>query len=43
MRQKKSNLVYYVVGALLLAAVAFVIVHEVPMTVEHVEQEINRK
>lgn len=43
MRQKKSNLIYYIVGALLLAAIGFVVVHEVPMEVEHVEQEINFK
>ena len=41
LRQKKdSNWVYYLVGALLLAAIVFVTVHEVPMPVEHVEEEI---
>ncbi len=40
MRQKKSNAVYYVIGALLLAAVVFVVVHEVPMEAEHVETEL---
>ncbi len=40
MRQKKSNFMYYVIGLILVAAVAFVVMHEVPMTVEHVEQDI---
>ena len=41
MRQKKSKWIYYVVAALLLAAVTFVVVHEVPMEVETVETELN--
>ncbi len=41
MRQKKSSLVYYVLGAVLLAAVVFAVVHEVPMRVEHVETELS--
>lgn len=40
MRQRKSNAIYYVIGAVLLAAVVFVVVHEVPMTQEHVEVEV---
>ena len=40
MRQKKSNIVYYVIAALIVVAVAFVVVHEVPMEAEHVEQEV---
>jgi len=40
MRQKKSNLIYYVIGAVILAAVVFVVMHEVPMQVEHVEEVI---
>lgn len=40
MRQKKSNLIYYILGAVLFAAVVFAVVHEVPMQVEHVETEI---
>ena len=43
MRQKKSNLIYYIAGVLILAAIGFVIVHEVPMQVEHVEQEVDFK
>ena len=40
MRQKKSNLIYYIIGVVILAAVVFVVMHEVPMQVEHVEQNI---
>ena len=40
MRQKKSNWIFYVVGVLLLAAVGFVILHEVPMNVQHVVEEV---
>lgn len=43
MRQKKSNIVYYIIGLLILAAVVFVVMHEVPMKVEHVEQDIQVK
>lgn len=39
MRQKNSNLIYYVLGFAVLALSVFVIVHEVPMQVEHVETE----
>ncbi len=41
MRQKKSNLIYYILGAILVAAVVFAVVHEVPMQVEHVETELS--
>lgn len=41
MRQKKSNWIYYVVMALVVAAIAFVVVHEVPMEVETVETVLN--
>ena len=40
MRQKKSNLAYYIVAALILAAIAFVVFHEVPLKQEHVEEVI---
>ena len=40
MRQKKSNSMYYVAAVVVLAAVAFVVMHEVPMQVEHVEEAI---
>lgn len=39
-QQKKSNLVYYILGLVIIAAVVFVVMHEVPMQVEHVEQDI---
>lgn len=39
-QQKKSNAVYYLIGLLFLAAVVFVVMHEIPMQVEHVEEEI---
>ncbi len=41
MRQKKSNFIYYVIAILILAATAFVVLHEVPMNAEKVEQEIS--
>lgn len=40
MRQKKSNLMYYVIAAVVLAAIVFVVIHDVPMKIEHVEQDI---
>ncbi len=40
MRQKKSNFIYYVIGFAVLAAAVFVVMHEVPMQVEHVEEVI---
>lgn len=41
MRQKKSNLLYYVIGLLILATTVFVVIHEVPMESKKIEQEIN--
>ena len=38
MRQKKSNLIYYVIGIVVLAGVLFVASQEVPVKVEQVEQ-----
>lgn len=38
MRQKKSNLIYYIIAAVVLAAVGFVVLHEIPLTPEHVEE-----
>ena len=38
MRREKSNLVYYIVAILILAALGFVMVHEFPL--EHVEEII---
>ncbi len=40
MRQKKSNIIYYILGIIFLGAVIFAVTHEVPMQVEHVETEI---
>ena len=40
MRQKKSNFVYYIIIAGILAAAGFVVLHEIPMAVEHVEEVV---
>ena len=40
MRQKKSNMMYYVIAVVVIIAVAFVVMHEVPMQVEHVEKTV---
>ncbi len=40
MRREKSNLVYYIVAILILAALGFVMVHEFPLEQEHVEEII---
>lgn len=40
MRQKKSNLIYYVIGIVVLAGVLFVVSQEVPVKVEQVEQPL---
>lgn len=40
MRQKKSNLIYYVAGIVVIAAVLFVATREVPVKVEQVEQPL---
>ncbi len=40
MRQKKSNFIYYVIGAVLIAAVLFVATREVPVKVEQVQQTL---
>ena len=37
MRQKKSNLIYYVIGIVVLAGVLFVASQEVPVKVEQVD------
>ena len=41
MRQKKSNLIYYIIAAAVLGAVGLVLFTEIPMNVEHVEETIN--
>lgn len=40
MRQKKSNFMYYLVAALLIAAVGFVVLHEIPLHQEHIEESV---
>ncbi len=40
MRHKKFNWGWYIMIAAFIAAVAFVVVLEVPVSVEHVEQNI---
>jgi hypothetical protein len=40
MRQKKSNFVYYVAASLIVAAMAFVILHEAPIKQERIEEVI---
>ena len=40
MRQKKSNLIYYVIGIVVLAGVLFVASPEVPAKGEQVEQPL---
>lgn len=40
MRQKKSKAIFYVLGLILVLAVLFVVIQEVPMKVEHVEQPL---
>lgn len=40
MRQKKSNLPYYIITAVLLAAIGFIIFTDVPMPKEHIEEVV---
>ena len=40
MRQKKSNLVYYVIGLALIVGFFYIATHEIPLKVEHVKQPI---
>ena len=40
MRQKKSNFLYYVAASLIVAALAFIVLHEIPINQEHVEEVI---
>lgn len=40
MRQKKSNLIYYIITAVILAASGFVVLHEIPLSPEHVEEVV---
>ena len=40
MRQKKSNAIFYVLGAVVLAGILFVVSREVSVKTEHVEQPL---
>lgn len=40
MRQKKSNAIFYVLGAVVLLGVLFIASREVPVSVEQVEQPL---
>ena len=39
--QKNFSFIYYIVGAILLLALGFVIFHDIPMRQTHVEEVIN--
>ena len=39
-RQKKTNWIIYIVGALLVIGAVYIVVHEVPMQQEHVETDV---
>ncbi len=41
MRQKKSNVIYYVVAVAIIALIGFVTFTEIPVEAEHVEQTVN--
>lgn len=41
MRQKKSNVIYYIVALVILALIGFVSFTELPVEVEHIEQTVN--
>lgn len=40
MRQKKSKVIFYILGAVILLGVLFVASRQVPVKVEHVEQPL---
>lgn len=40
MRQKKSNLLYYIIVAIVIGFACFVSFTEIPAEVEHVEQNV---
>ena len=40
MRQKKSNLIYYIVATICIAVVGFVALTEIPVEVTHVEESV---
>ena len=40
MRQKKTNVIPYIVIAVLLIVIGFVVFTEIPLTIEHVEEVV---
>ena len=38
MRQKKSNLIYYIIAAVVIAIISFVTFTEIPVETVHVEE-----
>ncbi len=41
MRREKSNLIYYVIAVVIIAALGLVMFHEIPLHQEHVEEVVN--
>ncbi len=42
MRREKSNLIYYVVAVVIVAALGLVMFHEIPLHQEHVEEVVKQ-
>ena len=42
MRCEKSNLIYYVVAVVIVAALGLVMFHEIPLHQEHVEEVVKQ-
>lgn len=40
MKQKKSKLIYYIIGFSIIAGIFYVATHEVAIKIEHIEQPI---
>ena len=40
MRQKKTKIIYYFIGFLLLIGLFYIAAHEIPLKTEHVKQPI---
>lgn len=38
MRREKSNFIYYAAAVLLIIALGFVMLHEIPLKQEHIEE-----
>lgn len=41
MRQKKSNLIYYIIAAIVIALIGFVAFTEIPVKTTQVEETVN--